>query len=101
MYELLFSSQQRKAKNFRRHYCNVMFPHIRQQFANKMEEDHQFIITHCDNQISAIQYGNVTLKVQSDAYQAEIRRCEDTITYLRPRYVDQARDPGKYNINMI
>ena len=31
MYELLFSSQQSKAKDFRKHCCNVMFPHIRQQ----------------------------------------------------------------------
>ena len=28
IYELLFSSQQPKAKDFRWHYCNVLFPHI-------------------------------------------------------------------------
>ena len=31
--------------HFRKHYCNVMFPHIRQQPPNKMEEDHQQAIT--------------------------------------------------------
>ena len=31
MYELLFSSQQPKAKDFRRHCCNVLLPHVRQQ----------------------------------------------------------------------
>ena len=30
MYELLFSSQQPKAKDFRRHCFNVLFPHARQ-----------------------------------------------------------------------
>ena len=30
MYELLFSSQQLQAKNFRRHCCNMLFPHVRQ-----------------------------------------------------------------------
>ena len=29
MYELLFLSQQQKAKAFRRHCCNVLFPHVR------------------------------------------------------------------------
>ena len=30
MYEIVFSSQQPKAKDFRRHCCNVLFPHARQ-----------------------------------------------------------------------
>ena len=45
MYEPLFSSQQPKAKDFRKHCCNVLFPHVRQQLTNKMEEDHQQTIT--------------------------------------------------------
>ena len=28
MYEIVFSSQQPKAKDFRRHCCNVLFPHV-------------------------------------------------------------------------
>ena len=40
MYELLFSSQQSKAKVFRRHCHNVLFSHVRQQLTNKMKEDH-------------------------------------------------------------
>ena len=35
MYELLFSSQQPKAKEFKRYCCNVMFPQIREQLTNK------------------------------------------------------------------
>ena len=38
MYELLFSSQQPKAKDFRRHCCNVMFPQTRRQLTNKIQE---------------------------------------------------------------
>ena len=28
MYEIVFSSQQPKTKDFRRHCCNVLFPHV-------------------------------------------------------------------------
>ena len=41
MYELLFSRQQPKAKDFRRHCCNLLFPHVWQQLTNKMKEEHQ------------------------------------------------------------
>lgn len=37
-YEIVFKSQQPKAKDFRKHFCNVLFPHFRQQLA---KEDHQ------------------------------------------------------------
>ena len=36
MYELLFSSQQQKVKDFGRHCCNVLFPHVQQQLSNKL-----------------------------------------------------------------
>ena len=36
MYELLFSSQQSKTKDFRRHCCNVLFPHVLQQLSDKL-----------------------------------------------------------------
>ena len=49
MYELLFSSQQPKTKDFRRHCCNVLFPHVRQQLTNKMEQEYQQAITNRDN----------------------------------------------------
>ena len=115
MYKLLFSSQQPKAKDSRRHCCNVLFPHVRQQLANKMKEDHQQVIEekdavitpmnddlqNRDNQIHAIQYENVALQVQKNVYHAQLQRCQDTITHLRTRYVLHARDPGKDNINII
>ena len=40
MYDLLLSSQQPKAKKFRKHCYKVMFPHVSQQLTNKMKEDH-------------------------------------------------------------
>ena len=115
MYELLLSSQQSKAKEFRKHCCNVILPHVRQQRTNKMKEDHQKAMKEKDaalalliddlqdrdNQIQVIQYENLALQAQRDAYQAQLQRCQDTITHLRTRYVDHARDTSKYNIIII
>ena len=49
MYEIVFSSQQPKAKDFRRHCCNVLFPHAQQQLTSKMNEDYQQAIEEKDN----------------------------------------------------
>ena len=51
MYQLLFSSEQLKAKDFRRHCCNVLFPHVRQQLTNKLKEEHQQAITDYQQEI--------------------------------------------------
>ena len=53
------------------------------------------------NQIQAIKYENVALQAQRLVYQAELQRCQDTITHLRTRYVDHARGLGKGNIIII
>ena len=58
MYEIVFSSQQPKAKDFRRHCCNVLFPHFRQQLTNKIQEEHQQAIEEKDNQIKALEFRN-------------------------------------------
>ena len=109
MYELLFSSQQPKAKEFRKHCCNLMFPHVQQQLTNKMEEDHQqaikekdLALAQRDNQIQPIQHENVALQAQRDVYQAKLRRCQDQIRDLIiNRHVPRGNDPGKDNIVMI
>ena len=69
MYELVFSSQQQKAKAFRKYCCNEMFPHIRQQLTDKLVEDHhrrttqlQQAVEDRDNRIQAIDYENVGLQ---------------------------------------
>ena len=35
MYELLFSSQELKTKDFRKHCCNFLFPHVQQQLSDR------------------------------------------------------------------
>ena len=77
MYELLFSSQQPKAKDFRRHCYIVLYPHVRQQLTQRTKEvnqqaiigiqrEHQQQVTQLqqaitdgNNQIQAIQYENI------------------------------------------
>ena len=54
-----------------------------------------------DNQIQVIQYENVAMQAQKDLYQAELQKCQDTITHLKTRYVPHARNPGKDKIIMI
>ena len=75
MYEKVFSSQQPKAKDFRRHSCNVLFPHVRHQLTNKMKEDHQQAIEEKDAAIAWLnddlknrEYDNVALQAQRDVY---------------------------------
>ena len=58
-------------------------------------------LLHRDNQIQAIQYENVALETQRDVYQAELQKCQGTITHLKARYVLHARDLGKDNIIFI
>ena len=36
-----FQVNSQRQKDFRRHCCNVLFPHVRQQLTNKMKEDLQ------------------------------------------------------------
>ena len=43
----------------------------------------------------------MALQAQRDVYQIQLQRCEDTISHLRERYVDHARDPGKANFIII
>ena len=54
-----------------------------------------------DNQIQAIKYENVALQAQKDVYQAELQKCQDTISHLETRYVPHAKNPGKDNIIII
>ena len=67
MYELLFSSQQPKAKDFRRHCCNVLFPHVRQQLSNKL---YAMEIENLTGRVQALEFMN-------EAYQQEILRLNE------------------------
>ena len=87
MYELLFSSQQPLVKKLRKHCCNIMFPHIRQQLTDKMVEEHQRAVT--------------VLKEDIQHKDEQIVIYENRIAHLRQRYVDHAKDPGLDNIVII
>ena len=125
-YELLFSSQQPKAKYFRRHCFNVLFPHVRQQLSDKshaMEiegltsrvqvleitnEAHQQAIEEKDAAIPLLnddlknrEHDNLALQAQRDVYKEQLQKCQDIITHLKTRHVPHAKDPGKDNIVMI
>ena len=108
MYEIVFSSQQPKAKGFRRHSCSVFFPHVRQLLTNKMKEDHQQAIEEKDATISLLnddlknhEHDSVALQAQKDVYKEQLKKCQDIITHLKKRYVPHARDAGKDNFVMI
>ena len=73
MYELLFSSQQPLVKKLRKHYCNVMFPHICKQLTNKMVEEHQRAIRKRENVIEEKDAAITLLNDGLDA--AQVARC--------------------------
>ena len=126
MYELLFSSQQTKAKDFRRHCFNVLFSHVRQQLSDK---SHDMEIEDLTGHIQALEFTNeahrqaikekdatialfnddlknqkhdtVALQAQRDVYKEQLQECQDIITHLKTRHVPHAKDPGKYNIIII
>ena len=96
-----------------------MFPQIRQQLVNKMMEDHQRAIeeikgqqqqaiekkdaatTLLNDDLQNREYENLALQAQRNVYQAELKRCQDTIIHLRTLYVTHVRNPGKDDIIII
>ena len=86
MYELIFGSQQSNTKNVRKHCCNVVFPQIWQQLANKMKEGHRQAIEEKDVALSLLnddlksrEHENMALQAQRDVYQGELQIIQDTI----------------------
>ena len=115
MYELLFSSQQPKAKDFRRHCFNVLFPHVQQQLSDK---SHAMEIEDLTDPIQAPEFTNeahqqaieekdaVTALLNDDlknreyedvGLQVEIRAKDQEIAALQRRYVDYLSDADKKN----
>ena len=72
MYEVLFGSQQPKAKGFGKYCCNEMFSHICKQLVDKMQEDHQKAIEKRDTGIQAIEYKNAGLQGEIRAKDQQI-----------------------------
>ena len=71
MYELLFSSQQPKAKDFRRHCFNVLFPHVRQQLSDKL---HAMEIEDLTSRVQALEFTN---EQECQAHQQQILRLNE------------------------
>ena len=55
MHEIVFSSQQPKAKDFRRYCCNVMFPQIWRQLSDK---SHAMEIEDLTRRVQALELTN-------------------------------------------
>ena len=82
MNEVLFGSQQQKAKAFRKYCCNETFPRIRKQLVDKMQEDHQKAIEEGDNRIQAIEHENVGLQGEIRAKDQKIEASQERIEDL-------------------
>ena len=97
MYELLFSSQQPKTKDFRRHCCNVMFPQIRRQLTNKIKEEHQQAIEEKDTIIALLNDDLKNREYENVGLQGEIRAKDQQIVALQRRYLGYLSDEDKNN----
>ena len=87
MNELVFTSQQDKAKAFRKYCCNELFPKIRKLLVDKMleEKDTQLALlnddlTESEDLVRQLEYNNTGL-------QGEIRAKDEELAVLRQRYV--------------
>ena len=97
MYEIVFSSQRLNAKDFRRHCCNLLFPHVRQQLTNKMKEDHQQAIEEKDAAIALLNDDLQNRKYENVGLQGEIRAKDQQLAALQRRYVGYLSDEDKNN----
>ena len=72
MREIVFLSQQPKAKVFRNHCCNVLFPHVRQQLSDK---SHAMEIEDLTGRIQTLEFTN-------EAHQQTIEEKDAAIALL-------------------
>ena len=85
---MIFSSQQPKAKESRRHCCNVLFSHVRQQLTNKMKEDHQEAIEEKDSALALLTDNLQGRDNQIQAIQMRTLHCKHKEMFIRPSYKD-------------
>ena len=105
LFELLFTSQQPKAKDFRKYCFNVMFPQIRQQLQQARIEDnniqHRLVIEEKDTALAMLNddldesHRNISILEQDNL---ELQR-ENEI--LKRRYVPYLEDPKKDNSMVV
>ena len=95
MYELLFKSQQPKAKEFRRYCCNEMFPKIRNQllYQRLEEKNAQLALLNDDlaesqDLVKQLEYNNTGLQGEIRAKDQEIeRRIDENADLIANRHV--------------
>ena len=98
MYELAFTSQQDKAKEFRKYCINKLFPQIRDHFEQRKDEEHQLAIEDLGVQFQVeIHESDIQLQELND----ENERFYNEIQELRARYVAPLRNLHKNNIIII
>ena len=115
MYELLFSSQQPKANDFKRHCFNVLFPYVQQQLSDK---SHVMEIEDLTDRIQALKFTNeahqqaieekdAVIALPNDdlknreyenvGLQGEIRAKDQQIAAFQRRYLGYLSDEDKSN----
>ena len=87
----LFNSP--RQKKFRKHCSNVLFPHVRQQLTNKMEEYHQQALKEIDAALAHRDHSNTSLV----GLQGKIRAKNQQIATLQRRYVGYLSNEDKNN----
>ena len=115
MHEIVFSSQQPKAKAFRKHCCNMLFPQVWQQLSDKshameiedltghiqalefMNEAHQQTIEQKDSAIALLNDDLQNRKYENVGLKGEIRAKDLQIAALQRRYVGYLSAEDKNN----
>ena len=97
LYCFLSICKRDEAELFMEWAVEKVLPREVRKLASAIEEK-DVAIALLNDEIKNCEYENMALQAQRDMYQAELEKCQDTITHLRTRYVDHARDPGKDNI---
>ena len=91
LYCFLLRCKRDEAQPFMEWFVETVLPREVWKLASTIEEKDVVIVLMNDdlqarhNQIQAIKYENVALQTQRLVYQAELQRCQDTITHLRKR----------------
>ena len=100
------NSQKDKGKALKKHILKDIIPIGFDAKIEEFQEKHRQAIGEktlalLNDDLQNREYENVALQAQKDAYQAELQKCQDTITHLKTRYVPHARNLGKDNIIII
>ena len=86
MHETVFSSQQPKAKDFRRHCCNVLFSHVQQQLSDK---SHAMETEDVTSRVQALDFTN---EEERQAHQQAIEEKNAAIALLNDDLKNREHD---------